>query len=198
MGAAWRAPKDRDIEKVAELVRVVKAEGLEACCTLGMLTDTQAHALKEAGLDYYNHNLDTAPEAYGRFISTRTYDDRLQTLQSVREAGINVCCGGIVGMGESARDRCALLAQLGRLDPHPESLPVNMLVRAAGTPLAGAKDLDPLELVRTVACARIVAPRARVRLSAGRLSLTPEAQALCLMAGAHERSSIAYSMGVSS
>ena len=185
MGAAWRAPKDRDIEKVAELVRVVKAEGLEACCTLGMLTDTQAHALKEAGLDYYNHNLDTAPEAYGRFISTRTYDDRLQTLQSVREAGINVCCGGIVGMGELRRERAGLVAQIANLDPYPQSVPINQLVQVEGTPLHGTEALDPFEFVRTIAVARITMPKARVRLSAGRQQMGEAVQALCFLAGAN-------------
>jgi biotin synthase len=150
-----------------------------------MLTADQARRLKEAGLTAYNHNLDTSPEFYSRIITTRTYEERLTTLARVQEAGIQVCCGGIVGMGESDRDRCALLAQIGRLDPHPESLPVNLLVRIPGTPLADAPELDPLELVRTVACARLVAPRARVRLSAGRLSLSPEAQALCFLAGAN-------------
>jgi len=186
MGAAWREARDgAGFERVLEMVETVGATGMEVCTTLGMLTETQARRLKAAGLTAYNHNLDTSPEFYPTVITTRTYQDRLDTLARVQDAGISVCCGGIVGMGESARDRCGLLAQLGRLDPHPESLPVNMLVRAAGTPLAGAADLDPLELVRTVACARLVAPRARVRLSAGRLSLTPEAQALCLLAGAN-------------
>ncbi|TWO71195.1 biotin synthase BioB [Caenimonas sedimenti] len=185
MGAAWRAPKDRDIDKVAELVRVVKAEGLESCCTLGMLTDTQARALKEAGLDYYNHNLDTAPEAYGRFISTRTYDDRLQTLQRVREAGINVCCGGIVGMGESRRERAGLVAQIANLDPYPESVPINQLVQVEGTPLHGTEALEPFEFVRTIGVARITMPRARVRLSAGRQQMGEAVQALCFLAGAN-------------
>jgi biotin synthase len=186
MGAAWREARDgAGFDRVLEMVEAVAATGMEVCTTLGMLTDAQARRLKAAGLTAYNHNLDTSPEFYPSVITTRTYQDRLDTLARVQDAGISVCCGGIVGMGESARDRCGLLAQLGRLDPHPESLPVNLLVRAAGTPLAGALDLDPLELVRTVACARLVAPRARVRLSAGRLSLTPEAQALCLMAGAN-------------
>ncbi|MDP1691178.1 MAG: biotin synthase BioB [Burkholderiaceae bacterium] len=185
MGAAWRAPKDRDIDKVAELVRVVKAEGLEACCTLGMLTDSQAHALKDAGLDYYNHNLDTAPEAYGRFISTRTYDDRLQTLRRVRDAGINVCCGGIVGMGESRRERAGLVAQIANLDPYPESVPINQLVQVEGTPLHGTEALEPFEFVRTIAVARITMPKARVRLSAGRQQLGDAVQALCFLAGAN-------------
>jgi biotin synthase len=185
MGAAWRAPKDRDIEKVAELVRVVKAEGMEACCTLGMLTNTQAHALKDAGLDYYNHNLDTAPEAYGRIISTRTYDDRLQTLRRVREAGINVCCGGIVGMGESRRERAGLVAQIANLEPYPESVPINQLVQVEGTPLHGTDPLDPFEFVRTIAVARITMPKARVRLSAGRQQMGEAVQALCFLAGAN-------------
>jgi biotin synthase len=186
MGAAWREARDgAGFDRVLEMVEAVAATGMEVCTTLGMLTESQARRLKSAGLTAYNHNLDTSPEFYPRVITTRTYQDRLDTLARVHDAGLSVCCGGIVGMGESARDRCALLAQLGRLDPHPESLPVNMLVRAPGTPLAGEPDLDPLELVRTVACARIVAPRARVRLSAGRIALSPEAQALCLMAGAN-------------
>ncbi|NUZ08582.1 biotin synthase BioB [Piscinibacter koreensis] len=185
MGAAWREPKDRDIEKVAELVRAVKAEGLEACCTLGMLSEGQADALKNAGLDYYNHNLDTAPEAYGRIISTRTYDDRLRTLERVRDAGIGVCCGGIVGMGESQRERAGLVAQVANLDPYPESVPINQLVRVEGTPLAEAEALDPLEFVRTIAVARITMPRARVRLSAGRREMSDAVQALCFLAGAN-------------
>jgi biotin synthase len=185
MGAAWRAPKDRDIEKVAELVRVVKAQGLESCCTLGMLTDSQAQTLKEAGLDYYNHNLDTAPEAYGRIITTRTYDDRLQTLQHVREAGINVCCGGIVGMGESRQERAGLIAQIANLAPYPESVPINNLVQVEGTPLHGTEPLDPFEFVRTIAAARITMPKARVRLSAGRQQMGDAVQALCFLAGAN-------------
>jgi biotin synthase len=185
MGAAWRAPKDRDIDKVAELVRLVKAEGLEACCTLGMLTDVQARVLKSAGLDYYNHNLDTAPEAYGRIVSTRTYAERLQTLEHVREAGIGVCCGGIVGMGESRRERAGLLAQIASLEPYPESVPINHLVRVEGTPLADCEALDPLEFVRTIAVARITMPRARVRLSAGRQQMSDAVQALCFLAGAN-------------
>ena len=185
MGAAWREPKDRDIEKVAELVRAVKAEGLEACCTLGMLSDGQAQALKHAGLDYYNHNLDTAPEAYGRIVSTRVYDDRLQTLERVRDAGIGVCCGGIVGMGESRRERAGLVAQVANLEPYPESVPINQLVRVEGTPLADTPALDPLEFVRTIAVARITMPRARVRLSAGRREMSDAVQALCFLAGAN-------------
>ena len=186
MGAAWREARDgAGFDRVLEMVEGVAALGMEVCTTLGMLTASQARRLKAAGLTAYNHNLDTSPEFYPSVITTRTYQDRLDTLARVQHAGISVCCGGIVGRGESARDRCGLLAQLGRLDPHPESRPENLLVRAPGTPLAEADDLDPLELVRTVACARLVAPRARVRLSAGRLSLSPEAQALCLMAGAN-------------
>jgi biotin synthase len=186
MGAAWRDVHDGPaFDSVLEMVEGVSALGMEVCTTLGMLNAEQAHRLKAAGLTAYNHNLDTSPEFYSRIITTRTYQERLDTLARVQDAGISVCCGGIVGMGESARDRCALLAQLGRLDPHPESLPVNLLVRIHGTPLADAPELDPLELVRTVAAARLVAPQARVRLSAGRLGLSPEAQALCFMAGAN-------------
>ncbi|MCM5681988.1 biotin synthase BioB [Schlegelella sp. S2-27] len=185
MGAAWRAPKDRDIEKVAELVRTVKDLGLEACCTLGMLTDTQARTLKDAGLDYYNHNLDTEPEAYGRIITTRDYQDRLDTLEHVRAAGMHVCSGGIVGMGESRRERAGLVAQLANLDPYPESVPINHLVQVEGTPLHGLDPLDPLEFVRTIAVARITMPTARVRLSAGRQQMSEAVQALCFMAGAN-------------
>ena len=185
MGAAWRAPKDRDIEAVAGLVREVKALGLEACCTLGMLSAPQAAALKDAGLDYYNHNLDTAPEAYGRIISTRDYQDRLDTLGHVRAVGLNVCSGGIVGMGESRRERAGLVAQLANLHPYPESVPINDLVRVAGTPLADEAPLDPLEFVRTIAVARITMPRARVRLSAGRQQMSEAVQALCFLAGAN-------------
>jgi biotin synthase len=186
MGAAWREVRDGEsFDRVLEMVSGVASLGMEVCTTLGMLTADQARRLKEAGLTAYNHNLDTSEEFYPRIIGTRTYADRLETLARVQDAGISVCCGGIVGMGESARDRCALLAQLGRLDPHPESLPVNVLLRMPGTPLAQVAELDPIELVRTVACARLVAPRARVRLSAGRLSLGAEAQALCFLAGAN-------------
>jgi len=185
MGAAWREPKDRDIEKVAELVSAVKGIGLETCCTLGMLTDTQAQALKGAGLDYYNHNLDTAPEAYGRIIHTRDYQERLDTLERVRDAGINVCCGGIVGMGESRRERAGLVAQLANLEPYPESVPINELVQVEGTPLHGTAKLDPLEFVRTIAVARITMPKARVRLSAGRQQMSDAVQALCFAAGAN-------------
>ena len=185
MGAAWRAPKDRDIEKVSELIRVVKDEGLEACCTLGMLTKPQAESLKEAGLDYYNHNLDTAPETYGRIIQTRDYQDRLDTLDAVREVGVKVCSGGIVGMGETRAERAGLIAQLANLDPYPESVPINDLVRVEGTPLADTPQLDPLEFVRTIAVARITMPKARVRLSAGRQQLGEAVQALCFLAGAN-------------
>jgi biotin synthase len=185
MGAAWRAPKDRDIEAVSAIVREVKSLGLEACCTLGMLTETQATSLKDAGLDYYNHNLDTAPEAYGRIISTRDYQDRLNTLGHVRNAGINVCSGGIVGMGETRKERAGLIAQLANLEPYPESVPINELVRVEGTPLAEEKPLDPLEFVRTIAVARITMPLARVRLSAGRQQMSEAVQALCFLAGAN-------------
>ncbi len=186
MGAAWREVQDgAAFDAVLKMVEDVAALGMEVCTTLGMLTSDQAKRLKSAGLTAYNHNLDTSPEFYTRIITTRTYQDRLDTLQHVQDAGLSVCCGGIIGMGESAWDRCAMLAQLGRLDPHPESLPVNVLVRTPGTPLADAGDLDPIHLVRTIACARIVAPKARVRLSAGRLALSDETQALCFVAGAN-------------
>ncbi|MFQ5877548.1 MAG: biotin synthase BioB [Acidobacteriota bacterium] len=186
MGAAWREVKDGpDFEKVLEMVRAVRAEGLEVCVTLGMLTCEQAVRLKEAGLFAYNHNLDTSREHYGKIITTRTYDDRLATLGAVRRAGLTVCSGGIIGMGESVEDRCALLAELAALDPQPESVPINMLVAVQGTPLAGMEPVDPLDLVRAVAVARILMPRSRVRLSAGRLSLTPEAQVLAFYAGAN-------------
>ncbi|MHB1666860.1 biotin synthase BioB [Thiomonas sp.] len=185
MGAAWREPKDRDIDKVAAMVEGVKALGLETCMTLGMLQPAQAQRLADAGLDYYNHNLDTSPEFYGSIITTRTYQERLDTLHAVREAGMHVCCGGIVGMGESRRDRAGLLAELANLDPYPESVPINALVRVAGTPLEHAADLDPFEFVRTVAAARIAMPRAWVRLSAGRKELGDGIQALCFLAGAN-------------
>ena len=185
MGAAWRAPKDRDIEAVSALIRAVKDEGLEACCTLGMLEDGHAEILRDAGLDYYNHNLDTAPDFYNDIISTRDYQDRLDTLVRVRNAGINVCCGGIVGMGESRLQRAALIAELANLAPYPESVPINHLVKVAGTPLAEQPDLDPLEFVRTVAVARITMPKARVRLSAGRQDMGDAVQALCFVAGAN-------------
>lgn len=185
MGAAWRAPKDRDVEKVAELIREVKSIGLEACCTLGMLSEGQAQTLKTAGLDYYNHNLDTAPEAYGRIITTRDYQERLDTLEHVRNAGMSVCCGGIVGMGESRAERAGLIAQLANLDPYPESVPINELVQVEGTPLAGTDKIDPFEFVRTIAVARITMPKARVRLSAGRQQMDEALQAMCLVAGAN-------------
>jgi len=185
MGAAWRGPKDRELEKILPMVEGVKALGLEACVTLGMLRPGQAERLRGAGLDYYNHNLDTSPEFYGEIISTRAYRDRLETLERVRAAGIRVCCGGIVGMGESRRDRAALIAQLASLDPYPESVPINALVSVKGTPLQGAAPLDPLEFVRTIAAARICMPKARVRLSAGRGSMPEPVQALCFLAGAN-------------
>ena len=185
MGAAWRSPKDRDIEKVAELVSTVKALGLETCATLGMLDDGHAETLREAGLDYYNHNLDSAPDFYGDIITTREYQDRLDTLVRVRGAGVKVCCGGIVGMGESRIQRAGLVAQLANLDPYPESVPINHLVRVKGTPLADEAPLDPFEFVRTIAVARITMPRARVRLSAGRRQMDDAVQALCFLAGAN-------------
>ncbi|MGH8243282.1 MAG: biotin synthase BioB [Steroidobacteraceae bacterium] len=185
MGAAWRSPKDRDIEKVVEMVEGVAALGLETCATLGMLTPAQARRLKDAGLDYYNHNLDTSEAFYGEVITTRTYQDRLATLAAVREAGIRVCCGGILGMGESASDRVAFLHTLATLDPHPESVPINNLVQVEGTPLAGTPALDPIEFVRIVALARVLMPRSHVRLSAGRAAMSDEMQALCFLAGAN-------------
>ncbi|QSA98774.1 biotin synthase BioB [Methylococcus sp. EFPC2] len=185
MGAAWRSPKDRDIEKVAAMIAGVRALGMETCVTLGMLTDEQTRRLKEAGLDYYNHNLDTSEEYYSEIISTRTYQDRLDTLERVREAGIHVCCGGIVGMGESDDDRAKLLQELVNLPQHPDSVPINMLVRVEGTPLADNEKLDPLVFVRTIAVARILMPRSRVRLSAGRTEMSDEMQALCFLAGAN-------------
>jgi biotin synthase len=185
MGAAWRSPKDRDLEHVCEMVEAVKALGLETCATLGMLTAAQARTLKRAGLDYYNHNLDTSPEFYGEIITTRVYQDRLETLERVREAGIHVCCGGIVGMGETRADRIGMIAALACLPVHPESVPINMLVRVAGTPLAEASPLDRFEFVRTIAVARITMPRSMVRLSAGREEMSEETQALCFLAGAN-------------
>jgi biotin synthase len=185
MGAAWRSPKDRDLESVCGMVEAVKALGLETCATLGMLTAPQARKLKRSGLDYYNHNLDTSPEFYGEIITTRVYEDRLETLDHVRDAGIHVCCGGIVGMGESRADRAGMIAALASLPVHPESVPINMLIRVAGTPLADAPPLDPLEFVRTIAVARITMPRSMVRLSAGREEMSEETQALCFLAGAN-------------
>jgi biotin synthase len=186
MGAAWRqAPQGREFESVLESVRAVAALGMEVCCTLGMLKESQALQLKEAGVTAYNHNLDSSPEFYGEIISTRVYQERLDTIAAVRKAGITVCCGGILGMGESEDDRIGLLHQLATLDPHPESVPVNMLVRAQGTPLADAPDLDPLIMVRTIACARILMPRSMVRLAAGRKQMSREAILLCFFAGAN-------------
>lgn len=186
MGAAWRQVNDgKEFDSVLEMVRGVAALDLEVCCTLGMLTESQAVRLKEAGLAAYNHNLDTSPEFYGDIITTRTYEDRLRTLAHVRKAGITVCCGGILGMGENEDDRIGLLEQLARLDPHPESVPVNMLVRSEGTPLAEADKLDPLIMVRTIATARILMPASMVRLAAGRRQMSPEAVALCFLAGAN-------------
>jgi biotin synthase len=185
MGAAWRGPKDRDVEKVAELISAVKSLGLETCATLGMLEDGHAEQLQEAGLDYYNHNIDTAPDKYGDIVSTRQYEDRLNTLQRVRGAGVKVCCGGIVGMGETRSQRAGLVAALANLDPYPESVPINNLVQVEGTPLHGQTKLDPLEFVRTIAVARITMPTARVRLSAGRQQLGEAVQTLCFAAGAN-------------
>ncbi|PWV61776.1 biotin synthase BioB [Plasticicumulans acidivorans] len=185
MGAAWRSPKDRDLDAVVAMVEGVKALGLETCVTLGMLRAEQAQRLKDAGLDYYNHNLDTSPEFYGEIVSTRTYQDRLDTLGHVRAAGINVCSGGILGMGESVRDRASLLVQLANLPQHPESVPINMLVQVQGTPLHGVARLDALEFVRTIAVARLMMPRSFVRLSAGRTDMSDETQALCFFAGAN-------------
>ena len=185
MGAAWRNPKDRDLDAVCAMVEGVRAMGLETCVTLGMLTQPQASRLARSGLDYYNHNLDTSPEHYGAIITTRTYQDRLETLAHVRDAGIHVCCGGIVGMGETLDDRAGLLVELANLPRHPESVPINMLVRVAGTPLADAGAVDPIDFVRVIAAARIMMPRARVRLAAGREGMSDETQALCLLAGAN-------------
>ncbi|HMX29348.1 MAG TPA: biotin synthase BioB [Blastocatellia bacterium] len=186
MGAAWRdAPNGKDFDNVLAMVRGVRALGLEACCTLGMLNDAQAEALAEAGLTAYNHNLDTSPEFYGEIISTRTYEDRLATLARVRNSGVTVCSGGIIGLGETRADRYRLLEQLARQQPHPESVPINLLVKVEGTPLADQSNTDPLELVRMIATARILMPASMVRLSAGRLSLSDEAQALCFLAGAN-------------
>ena len=185
MGAAWRSPKDRDIEKVAELIGVVKDLGMESCVTLGMLDDKQANRLRDAGLDYYNHNLDTSEEFYSEIITTRTYQDRLDTLSVVRDAGINVCCGGIIGMGEGQYDRAGLIKTLANMPKHPESVPINLLVQVEGTALSGAEEVDPLEMVRMIAVTRITMPASYVRLSAGRESMTDEAQALCFFAGAN-------------
>src|SRR5262245_11374039 len=185
MGAAWREPRERDLDKVCAMVAGIKALGLESCATLGMLTAVQARRLKAAGLDYYNHNLDTSPEYYGAIITTRTYQERLDTLACVRDAGIHVCCGGIVGMGESAEDHVGMLATLASLPAHPESVPINMLVRVAGTPLANGAAIDAIDFVRTIAVARITMPKSVVRLSAGREDMSEETQALCFLAGAN-------------
>jgi biotin synthase len=185
MGAAWRGPKQRDLDTVLAMIKGVRSLGMETCATLGMLKSGQAQQLKEAGLDYYNHNIDTAPEFYGEIVTTRTQEDRLDTLDQVREAGLNVCCGGIVGMGESRRSRAALVAQLANMDPYPESVPINNLVQVEGTPLHGTDKLDELEFVRTIAAARITMPKAMVRLSAGRQEMSESTQALCFLAGAN-------------
>lgn len=185
MGAAWRGPKQRDLERISDMVRAVKSLGLETCATLGMLRDGQAGQLKDAGLDYYNHNIDTGAEHYDQIITTRTQQDRYDTLSRVRDAGIRVCCGGIVGMGEMRRTRAELISRLACMDPYPESVPINNLVQVKGTPLHGVDKLDPFEFVRTIACARISMPRAMVRLSAGREEMSDEVQALCFMAGAN-------------
>lgn len=185
MGAAWRSPKDRDMTAVIEMVKAVKELGMETCLTLGMLTDKQTQQLKEAGLDYYNHNLDTSPDFYGDIITTRTYQDRLDTLQRVRDAGMKTCCGGIVGMGEERKDRIGLLRELANQPQHPESVPINMLVKVEGTPLSDSEELDPIEFVRSIAVARIMMPKSHVRLSAGREAMSDEMQALCFFAGAN-------------
>lgn len=185
MGAAWTSPKDRDMARLEDIVRGVKALGLETCMTLGMLTDMQAHRLAAAGLDYYNHNIDTSPEYYGDIITTRQFAERIETLGHVRDAGMSVCCGGIVGMGEGRDDRIGMLETLATMEHHPESVPINMLVRVAGTPLEDAPDLDPFEFVRTIAVARILMPASHVRLSAGRETMSDELQALCFLAGAN-------------
>lgn len=185
MGAAWRSPKDKDLEFVCEMIEGVKALGMESCVTLGMLTGEQAIRLKDAGLDYYNHNIDTSPEYYNEIITTRTYEDRLNTLANVRDAGIHVCCGGIVGMGEELEDRVGMLHTLATLPVHPESVPINMLMQVEGTPVSKGQSLDPLDFVRTIAAARIAMPKSMVRLSAGRENMSEEAQALCFIAGAN-------------
>jgi len=185
MGAAWRSPKDKDLAPVIKMIKEVKALGMESCVTLGMLTDSQTEELKQAGLDYYNHNLDTSPEYYGEVITTRTYQDRLDTIERVRNAGMNVCCGGIVGMGESRRDRVGLFQELANQPQHPESVPINMLVRVAGTPMENGDELDPIEFIRSVAVARVMMPKSYVRLSAGREKMSDEMQAMCFFAGAN-------------
>lgn len=185
MGAAWRSPKDKDLDSVCEMIEGVKALGMESCVTLGMLTGEQAVRLKDAGLDYYNHNIDTSPEYYNEIITTRTYGDRLNTLANVRDAGINVCCGGIIGMGEELEDRVGMLHTLATMPVHPESVPINMLMQVEGTPVSKGQSLDPLDFVRTIAVARIAMPKSMVRLSAGRENMSEEAQALCFLAGAN-------------
>ena len=185
MGAAWRRPKDKDMLPVIEMVKAVKDLGMETCLTLGMLSDQQTEQLKEAGLDYYNHNLDTSPDFYGDIITTRTYQDRLDTLQRVRDSGMKVCCGGIVGMGEGRKDRVGLLKELANQEQHPESVPINMLVKVEGTPLSNTEELDHIEFVRSIAVARIIMPKSYVRLSAGREAMSDETQALCFFAGAN-------------
>ncbi len=185
MGAAWRSPKDKDLEQVLEMIKTVKQIGLETCATLGMLTDQQAKKLKEAGLDFYNHNLDSSKSFYQTIISTRTYEDRLRTLAAVRKAGISVCCGGIIGMGEDTADRAEMLQVLANMPKHPESVPINLLVHVEGTPLADAARIDPFDMVRTIATARILMPASYVRLSAGRTDMNDEFQALCFLAGAN-------------
>lgn len=185
MGAAWRNPKPHQLDEIAKMIAAVKGLGMETCVTLGMLQEGQAEQLRDAGLDYYNHNLDTSPEFYGEIITTRTYEDRLETLERVRNAGLNVCCGGIVGLGESRRERAGLIAQLANLNPYPESVPVNNLVKIKGTPLFDNEDLDPFEFIRTIAVARITMPKAYVRLSAGREQMSDGIQALCFLAGAN-------------
>ncbi|HSZ10573.1 MAG TPA: biotin synthase BioB, partial [Rhizomicrobium sp.] len=185
MGAAWRSPKDKDLDAVCEMVKGVKSLGMESCVTLGMLTQAQAGRLKDAGLDYYNHNIDTSPEYYGEIITTRTYADRLDTLEAVREAGIHVCCGGIIGMGEEPEDRVGMIHTLATLPVHPESVPINMLMQVEGTPVSKGQSLDALEFVRMIAVARITMPRSMVRLSAGRENMSEETQALCFLAGAN-------------
>jgi len=185
MGAAWRNPTDKNLDKVIEMISVVKELGMESCVTLGMLTREQTRKLKQAGLDYYNHNLDTSPEYYKEIITTRNYQDRLDTLENLRAEDINVCCGGIIGMGESDKDRAALLQQLANLPEHPQSVPINLLVRVENTPLCGTEELDPIDFVRTIAVARIMMPKSVVRLSAGRTAMTEELQALCFLAGAN-------------
>ncbi len=185
MGAAWKHPSDKDFEKVLGIVQVVKDLGMETCMTLGSLTKSQSQDLADIGLDYYNHNLDTSPEFYGDIVSTHTFEDRLQTLENVRQAGMKVCCGGILGMGEDIDDRVGLLQQLANMLPHPESVPINMLVKVAGTPLEDAEDIDPFDFIRTIAVTRIIMPRSYVRLSAGRTQMNEQTQALCFLAGAN-------------